>query len=345
MKKKKTPLLVLFSIIVLLLLLLVPSLLRPGLTLVQEWVSDVNSYGFANDGDLTPFRLGDTFGFVGSGGEIYYRDTVIHNVVFGSNEFINYGSEDDVLYVSSSDGVILNTIPTSDYPFYKRGRLFTVGYDRQSLYCYSSSLEELYFPAVISDVDASSEHLVVGLLDNGIKAYDNYGSLVLDYLHEDSRISAVYSVAVSEDSNYLAAVVGIEKQYLLVFKFVDGRFERFIADVMPQEYRRNVVLEFVNSDTLVVENPEGINVLNLGTGNVRQYHLDGRYLNSGFVSGYFGVFILADGHRFLEIYSEAGESLVKTKLSEESTVIFKDEYFIVGENEKLSAFSLKNERG
>lgn len=93
---------------------------------------------------------------------------------------------------------------------------------------------------------------VIGFLDGELLVKNSDSSCKNLVFENKSRIKTVYSVAISKDAEYIAAIVGADPKYLFIFKEKKGTWTLLRQDKLCSDERRSVYLEF-SGDVLLYE--------------------------------------------------------------------------------------------
>jgi len=127
----------------------------------------------------------------------------------------------------------------------------------------SSPVNFPYFPGKVCTAYTKSNSIsVVGFLD-GELLVKNGNSQYKNLLFENkSRIKTVYSVAISDDSKYVAAIVGADPKSLFIFKNKKGKWSILRQDMIKGDERRGSYLSF-SGDVLFYET----------NGNIASYNM------------------------------------------------------------------------
>ena len=253
-------------------LLAFPSELDPELMLRRAWAVSLNATatGGPHDGEASrsavdgvslPFTLGEAFGFVDPEGDLYFRGRALFGVTLDQYRFANYSRVSESSVVQAGDGEVLQTIPQAGYPFLAAGRTLVFGPDGRSLSEWDREGRELWnrhFGSLITDIDVVEDALGIGFLDGSVGLLIEEGSRMLRFEPRGSRIEVMYGVAVNEDASDLATVSGLDPQRLTVLETSSDGLTPVLQRELPEGFRRPVFLRFVTRDLLLLEQPDGV---------------------------------------------------------------------------------------
>jgi hypothetical protein len=230
-------------------------------------VSDASAMTSRKEGDdeYYPFRLGDQFGYVGSGGHLLFAQAVQHSVALSEGAYANYPSDPSSLSFSSPDGKKVVEAKTRGYPFFAGSRRFVVSSDSGAVSEYDSTGARLWrreFPCVVTAADFSADRGVVGMLDGEIEVVGPKGELVFPYRPGGSRVEAIYGAAISSDGRLVALVSGLDPQRLIVLERRADEYATLYHRDLDSEFRGPVRVTFTkDSRYLFLEQKGSVAVL------------------------------------------------------------------------------------
>jgi hypothetical protein len=328
----------LLSVLLCVYLLAFPVRLRPEQELKPVWAVDVGRDPVARpsgetEGTRVPFVLGDRFGYLGSQGDLLLQSQKIHGIAIDSDRFINYSSVSGNLVVQNSSGDVTDTVEVRGYPILIDGRLLLISTNRAELAEITDAGEIAWkreYAAVITDLDSQNNVLVVGLLDSRAELLDFNGDVTLELDLMGSRINAVYGCALSSAASLLAVVHGIDPQYITIMDLrEDGTDPTKV--VLRNEFRTTRYLRFLNEDEyLLVEDVNGVVVLDINRGETHRLELAGSVLEAGEL----------EGEDLVWVVSQADERTELLVVHLPDNVVFRvpyasDEAFAAGADNKL----------
>jgi hypothetical protein len=140
--------------------------------------------------------------------------------------------ESGTMLLKDPIGLIRKKIPITGSPYIAGKRLFILRQDQQATTEIDGEGRLLWsqeFGTPITSSSVSDTISAWGQLDGSIKIIDDKGGSIgevrpADYAI-DSMYPCVYSVAISSDGAYIAALYGLESQYFLVFTKKSGTYE------------------------------------------------------------------------------------------------------------------------
>lgn len=220
-----------------------------------EWFVEADLINVSQDygTDLVPFESQNKFGFIDAQGKISYLSEKQYGVVFSENSFISYSWVSNNLVLRDELGSIKSSIDIHAYPIIKNGRYFAISSDRSVFSEFDQNGDVLWtrsFISNISSVDVNDKYVALGFLDSRLLLLDALGQNILVQNLEGSRIGVVYGVLVSDDSEYVSVVYGIDPQRLIVFK-KDKNMYKIRRDILlDSSYRREVLIGKLQSKNL-----------------------------------------------------------------------------------------------
>jgi hypothetical protein len=237
---------------------------------------------------VVPFRLGSRFGFVRPDGTITYAGTVLYRVALSSAGFVNFARLGSDWIIQDPGGRHLFSLSGSGYPLLSPDglRVFTVKTDLSGIVERDRGGETLWdrdFPTIMTSVSVQGDLLLVGLLDGTLHLLNRQGSPVFEFAPGGSRIPVVAGCALSPDGSLLAAVTGIDPQFLSVIGRQGDGFSPLAKTALPSAFRREVRIGFSpDSRILFLEGRDGVGVAAPASGGVRWIALQGALAGAAF---------------------------------------------------------------
>jgi len=241
---------VLFIIILLAYFFLFPGTISKETLFVPLWETDVSertNLTLLPGKGVYPYKMGNLFGYLDENGQPVLTGRSSYDVTLSSSSYINYSNVQESLILRSTGGEILANLQTRAYPVFIKERLFLLGQDRTEVSEISREGELLWkrsFSSLISSMDSNPQHTLLGLLNGRFVLLDREGRELFSYEPGGSRLSAIYSCALSPDSTYLAAVSGIDPQRLVVLERRNEVYRAVVVFNLEQSRRRNQFLAF-----------------------------------------------------------------------------------------------------
>ncbi|GEM_PF-3015399 len=230
--------------------------------------------GSGREARIRPFRGENRFGYIRSDGTVKQDEAIAYGVTVADTHYVAYDRAPQELVVRAPGGGALATLPKSGYPVAAENRVYVLDPAQDGITAYelNSGTRELWsrrFSSPLTDLDAASGALLVGLLDGTAQYINADGeALQLGLEHEgglESEVEVVYAVALSNGAGTLALLAGLRPQRLLVYELnEDGGFELLHQRTLEHARRGPSLLRFApEGDRLVYEHGEVLTELSL----------------------------------------------------------------------------------
>ncbi len=296
--------------------------IEPGTAYIQDWSLDVSSEEVTAQVEETdepvgdqwiPYRVQDYFGYVQSDGTLALRSPVRWNVALSADTFCNYSLQGNNLVIRDPRRNYLYPLNISGYPVERNGGYYVLSSDMSGLSAFSSTGEFGFsreFSSLITALDANTTTVGVGLLNGTVELFNQDGSYRVGIRPETSRINVVYGTALSEDSNYVAMVHGIDPQYLSLYSLNGANFRLLSQKELSTPTRSQTKLGFSqNGEFLLCEDGNRVRVLSTAD-SAQEYVLPlaGELVEFVFNPELESVYIFSTDNvnSVLSIYSEDG---------------------------------------
>ena len=218
-----------------------------------QWIIDKNT-GINNEADSSntvPYKMGGTFGYFNADGELIYRDKIYYGLAQTDKFFINYSSITDQIVINNNTGDFVNTVFTSGYPWFKNERLFIVSTNRKKLSEISVEGDLLWEDENLSEVtslDSNAEDVIAGYVNGDVVIVDSEKKIDKLFKPDLSRINTVYGAGISENSDYIAVISGIEPQYMLLFRKNHDKYTRIFSYQFVNNLRYSRLIDFTEDN-------------------------------------------------------------------------------------------------
>jgi hypothetical protein len=229
---------------------------------VPAWAVTVPPAGSVSSAEgpfSAPFRLGDQFGFVGRDGGFLHVEKALYQVALSRQTSINYSRLGTDWILENAHGGRMFSFSGFGYPILSEdgGRILIVKSDLSGLIEMDRNGDSSWsrdFPAMITSLSLQKERVLVGLLNGSLVALDLRGGPVFESAPGGSRIPAIFGAAASPDGATLAAISGIDPQYLTVFRRSGPTYAERARTTLGTDFRREARLQFsVDSRYLFLE--------------------------------------------------------------------------------------------
>jgi hypothetical protein len=204
------------------------------------------------DGDgglVAAFHLGDLFGFVDPSGRLLHAERALFRVALSNRGFVNYTRIGSDWVLRDPGGERLFSFAGRGYPLASAdgNRVFVVKTDLTGVQELDGNGEVLWsrdFPSMLASVSVEGKHLLAGLIDGSLELVDATGAAVFTHVPAGSRIPVILAVAAAPDGSHLAAVSGIDRQWLIVLARKGASYAEVSRSVLPVEFRKELRLAF-----------------------------------------------------------------------------------------------------
>jgi hypothetical protein len=257
------------------------------------WALDTGTYSgpTAGTGELTaentaPFQLAGVFGYVERDGALIYKGNPLFRVALTDAGFINFARIGTTWIFQDIMGGRVFSFSGSGYPVLSRdgGRILTISTDLTGVREYDRGGEISWsrdFPSLITSLSVEPDYVLAGLLNGSLELIGRSGDALAEYTAAGSRISVILGCAVSGDGERVAAVAGVDGQFLIVLERQGTDYVPVSRIRLESDFRREIRMEFSpDNKYLAIE----------GSGSVHLYDCDTRRFFtiplSGGLSGY-----------------------------------------------------------
>jgi hypothetical protein len=196
-----------------------------------------------------PFRLGSLFGFVSPTGEFLYSGTVLYQVALSARSFVNYTRLGTDWILQDQTGARISSFSGYGYPLLSSdgSRIFNVKSDLSGIIELNSAGETLWsrdFPGLMTSISINADYLVVGLVNGTLLLLNRQGFPLAESKPSGSRIGVIFADAVNPDGSLVAALCGIDPQYLTVLRRSGATQSTMAKITLPSTFRREARMAF-----------------------------------------------------------------------------------------------------
>ncbi|MCL2295211.1 MAG: hypothetical protein FWC36_10195 [Spirochaetes bacterium] len=232
-------------------ILMAPEKENSVLKILPAWASSLQAEADIDETTLIPFRLGKNFGYISRGGNISFISEIFHNVTQSNNYFINYSAITDNLVIRRNNGNFVTNLTTSGFPIFINERLFVISANSKKISEWNIDGENLFsFEHVsqLTSLDAGKDTIVAGFVDGTVVIADKTGNTEKLIIPKSSRINITYGVAISDNSNFVAMITGLDPQYMIIMRKRRGQYEKFFSYQFEENLRHARFISFFNND-------------------------------------------------------------------------------------------------
>ena len=289
-------------------ILLFPVGLKPEIGHKPAWVTDVMSDSTQSArehaGGVIPFVFDTRFGYVSDDGDLLLSKPTLFGVAIDSDRFINYSSVSGNLVVQDHYGEVTDNLAIRGYPILLQNRFFVISSNRAEmaeLDDEGSIVWKREFASIISDFDAQSDLMALGLLDSRVQIVGSGGEVRQEIEFLGSRINAVYGCALSADGKILAVVHGLDPQYLSAYDLREGG-ETIRKWTLDAEFRTTRHIVFAGDGRyLLAEDHKRLLLFDLERKERLAIATSDTFLGTGEVSGHGLIWILSKREAVAEL--------------------------------------------
>jgi len=338
----------------LLVLLLLVFFLFPNAT-GEEWflvprrtidLDNQENLQFSSESGSLAFSLGEHFGYFSDSMELSYADREDFRVAIGDEAFINYSKVPAILDIQTNKGEGRAIIEASGYPLIEQNRIIVLSENRISLHDLEGNLfwgKEIL--SIVTTLSCNNGMVLIGYLDGSCELIDESGDLVLNYRPGGSRVEAIYSAAISGNSQTIVLIAGLDPQRFIILEKRKNEYKPVHHFELDHQYRRTVDMDFSSDGSKVFfENPMGVNVYTLATRELKQIGGTGR-LENIYVdeeAGFYSMLLKKESSASLKVLTPTNRTLLERTFPGEDFYFRKegDNYYI-GSNNRLMYLTME----
>ena len=322
--------------------------------IVPQWIIDRNDAvnELADSSSSIPFKTGSLFGYFNSSGELTYRDKVFYGVAQSENHFINYSSITDQIVINDSKGDFVSTVSANGYPWFRNGRLFLVSTNRKKVSEITVEGDLLWEDENLSEItslDSNSSTVAAGYVNGDVIVVDSSYGIEKLFKPDLSKINTVYGTGISDDSEYIAVISGIEPQYMLLFRKNHDEYTKIFSYQFADNLRYSRLIDFTeDSRYLYFGSSESFYCYDIEKRNLNKTAISEKLIRVSYIKEYDLFCILSgDGiknYRVELIYSD-GRSLYDNSFSADEIYMKNNSGNIyIGVDDKIYSVELSAEQ-
>ncbi|MBI9097023.1 MAG: hypothetical protein JEY91_01030 [Spirochaetaceae bacterium] len=261
------------------------------------------------------FSLGDYFGYFTEDLDLTFLGNKDYKVSISENSFINYPKIPKILDIQNNKGQDRAIIESTGYPVIQGDRIAVLSDSFISFYDIDGNLywkKEIL--SIITSLSITQNHVLIGYLDGVCEVVSISGSTEFIYRPGGSRIEAVYSAAISSDSQYISIISGLDPQRFILLQNRKGEYKSVFHFELNHEFRRSVNMYFSKDDSKVFfESTEGVNVFDIESKSLLRLGDTGLLVNvyKDEERDLYSLLLKDMSEGFLGILSEQNESILK----------------------------------
>jgi len=266
------------------------ALPQPGSALIPSPAAVAGPQDPAGKGPAAAFQIGDRFGYVRGDGTLLYTGRAVYRVSLSSTGFVSFTRLGTDWILQDSAGRRVAGFSVAGYPLLSPdgGRVFSVKTDLSGIIEMDRGGAVLWdrdFPSLMTSISVQGDLVLVGLLNGAMILLDRHGSPLLEHAPAGSRIPVVMGDAAAPDGSRVAAVCGIDPQYLAVLRRSGSGYEPETQESLPTSFRREVRMGFSpDSRYLFLEGTDGPGLFDPAARTLRWVGLSGPLVGAAFAS-------------------------------------------------------------
>ncbi len=213
------------------------------------------------------FLLDNHFGYFTDNMDISFLGKKDYRVSLSDQAFVNHSQIPDILDIQDMNGEGRSIIDATEdsVPVLDGERVVLLSNNFVSFYNLDGNLiwkrEILSF---VSSLSLTNSMVFLGYVDGSCELIDRSGNEVFEYSPGGSRVEAIYSVALSKDSKYLAVISGLDPQRFILLQNKKDEYKPVYHIELDKQYRRSIDMYFSGDNTMVFfENYDGVNVFDI----------------------------------------------------------------------------------
>lgn len=255
-------------LIFILFFLLFPLKLVPNINFISNQSTNL-------DGDIKPisdkkipFIYKDRAGYFSTDLKESWGMDISDGITLLSNSYINSTRGLDIIKVIDFEGETKYAIEDSGHPFSIEDRLFVISRDRKSLseIVHGEKKWTKVFNYIITSIDANKNSVVLGFVKGFFMVLDSEGEIFFSYEPGGSRVSIIYSVAISEDDRYVAIISGLDPQRFILYEKRETEYKPLYAINLKEEIRKSMNIFITQDNNFVfIEGLYGYYIVNINT--------------------------------------------------------------------------------
>ena len=350
MRKKRKKIGLLFILLVY--LLVSPEKGGGGFKIVPRWIIDKNdTVNEQADGSSIPFKIGNSFGYFNEEGELAYLDKIFYGIAQSEKYFINYSSISSQIVINNNRGEFVNTVSANGYPWFRNGRLFLVSTNRKKVSEITVEGDLLWSDENLSEItslDSNSSHAAAGYVNGDVIIVGPDYSIEKLFKPDLSRINTVYGTGISDDSEYIAVISGIEPQYMLLFRKNHDEYTRIFSYQFVDSLRYSRLIDFTEDNKyLYFGSFESFYCYDIEKRNLYKIPVNDKLIKVSYIKKY-DLFCILSGndrgdYRILITYPD-GRSVYDSSFSAEKIYMKNDSGNIyIGVDDKIYSVNLNAE--
>ena len=321
--------------------------------IIPQWIIDKNDpvLEISENEQKVPFKMGSMFGYFSPEGVLAYHDRIFYGLAQSEKYFINYSSITDQIVINDSNGDFINTVTTNGYPWFDKGRLFIVSTNRKKVSEITIEGDVLWEDENLSELtslDSNSSNAVAGYVNGDVVIVDSENKIEKLFKPDLSRINTVYGTGISDNSEYIAVISGVEPQYMLLFRKNHDKYTRIFSYQFVDNLRYSRLIDFTeDSKYLYFGSFESFYCYNIEKRNLYKIPVNDQLLKVSYIKEYDIFCILSQDfegeYRTVITYSD-GRIIYNSSFSAENIFMKNNsENIYIGVDDKIYSVKLSAE--
>jgi len=322
------------------------------LVLNPTWVTTISEQNefLPNTSKSTPipFALGSYYGYFATDGKLLNAKQIDSGIAISDDAFVSYPKTPDSLSILSPSNSLLGSVPTRAYPYFDKGRLFFIQEDKSGVFETTLSGQKIFqkdFSSIITAFNTNTTVSAVGLLEGKLEILDEKGAVISTFSPGGSRLPVILGTAVSPNSNFVAAISGVDPERLLVLSKRKTGYQVLFHELLPSNFRRPVQLAFSSDSAyLFYEQENTICILDLEKRTTQRFVYSGNLKTLSVNKENDLIFILSGNSNTANIsaFKAPGAKLLATTIhGSEFYLRQKDNSIYIGVDSKILRIDAK----
>lgn len=200
-----------------------------------------------------PYIFNNTAGYFSKDLKNSWQLKIKDGISILNDGYINYSREDELLNYRDITDNIKFSIEDDGYPFSIEERLFIISRNRKSIseVIYGEKAWHTDFNYTITSVGANKDKIVLGFVKGNFLVLDKKGNRIFNYEPGGSRIPIIYSVNISDNSQYLGVISGLDPQRFILYENRDDSYKPVYVLNLDDQMKHSSKIFFTSKNTSI----------------------------------------------------------------------------------------------
>lgn len=213
-----------------------------------------------------PFVFKDRAGYFSTDLKYSWSVGIKDGITLLSDGYINNTRGDNSIVFYDFDGNEKYSVKDEGFPFSISDRLFVLSRDRKSL-CEIVNGDKKWtkvFNYIITTISGNEGNIAIGFMNGSFAIVNSNGEIFYDYEPGGSRVSIIYSCALSDDSRYLAIISGLEPQRFIIYEKKESEYRPIYTMNLKDEVRKSLkVFIMPDNRSIFIESLSGFYIVDI----------------------------------------------------------------------------------